>query len=160
MQLNFETEKKTMRITLKTILIAGTLFGFGVMQAQQATELAKHPQETLKFEVKLEGQDAQKIKSVSLYLAMKAGSVPTDQPGFTNGCRGGNAAPISIGIFRPEITIPDNIANGDYILIVTANADPGSTDYVAGKQFQLHDFHIENPKTFTPPSKIEVKEVH
>ncbi len=149
-----------MRKTLKTLLFAGTLLGLGIGQAQQVSELAKHSGETLKFEVKLEGQDAQKVKSVSLYLGSRNGSIPPEQSGFTNGYRGASFPAISTGIFRPEITIPANLATGDYFLVVTVIADPGSAEYIAGKQFQMHDIHINNSQTFVPPSKIEVKEVH
>jgi hypothetical protein len=149
-----------MKKALKTILLAGTLLGLGIAHAQEAKVLPKHPGETLKFDVKLEGQDVQKVKAVSLYLGARNGPLQTDQSGFTSGSRGANFLAIATGTFRPEITIPDNMATGDYYLVVTAIAEPGSADYVSGKQFQLQDFHIDNPKTFVPPSKIEVKEVH
>jgi len=149
-----------MRKALKTMLITGALLGLGVVQPQTINEIAKHPGQTIKFEVKLEGQDLQKVKSVSLYLGLRSGSIPTDQSGFTNEYRGGNFPASSRGTFRPEITIPYNIASGDYFLVVSAIADSGSADYTAGKEFPLHDFEIDNPKSFTPPSKIAVKEVH
>jgi hypothetical protein len=144
-----------MRKTLKTILLAGTLLSLGIAQAQQATELAKHPGDTLKFEIKFDGPDAGKIKQVFLYLGSVPGRAP-DQPGFDAGFRGNDAQLIGANTFKADITIPDNAATGDYILYVTANANPGGFQYKGGDQFPMHFIHIENPNTFRPPH-IEVK---
>jgi hypothetical protein len=49
------------------------------------------------------------------------------------------------------MTIPTNIATGDYYLSFTARADEGSVSYSDGQEFNVPAVHIENPKTFTPP---------
>jgi hypothetical protein len=135
-----------------TLLLACSL-----SDAQEVKELARHPGDVLKFEVKFDGPDASKVKHISLYLALQGGSPPSNQPGFTNGFRGASASSSEPNIFRPEIRISENAATGDYFLMVSAAAEPGDAEYKTGEQFQMHLFHIENPKSFNAP-KITVKE--
>ena len=55
-----------------------------------------------------------------------------------------------------ELTIPDNIATGDYRLqMVAARADEGSATY-SEQDYSVPIIHVENPRTFTPPG-IAVK---
>lgn len=142
---------------LTPVSIAFTiLLACGLSQAQEAKELARHPGDTIKFEVKFDGPDAAKIRTVSLYL-QRRGPAPANQAGFDGGFRG-KSFPAIADAFHPEITIPDNAMTGDYFLSVSAAADTGNVPYTAGEQFQMHNFRIENPKTLTPP-KITIKEL-
>lgn len=152
-----ETERPRMSRTKAAFcLVLTIILSLNFSQAQEP--LPVHPGYTIKLDVKFDGPDANKIKTVSLYLGPKAGStVPTDQRGFTNGFRAPSVQSID-GVFHPELTIPPDFANGDYVLTITAIAQIGSVDYTAGDQFQLHDFHVQNKSTLVAP-KINVKEL-
>jgi|ERR1700722_3121180 len=138
-------------------IFVAVLLSFGTMQAQGPLPI--HPGYTIKLKVKFDGPDASKIKNVSLYIGSKTGTLPHDQPNFTNGWRGGNFPPVASATFEPELTIPPNLASGDYVLTVTASAEIGSADYKAGEQFSLRDYRVENSTTLIPP-KITVEERH
>lgn len=146
------------RLVLRLSIVAFLVIG--LLHAQQAKELPRHPGEVLRFEVKFEGPDTAKVRTVSLGLqATPTTTKPSNQSGFISGFSSEKSVEASSpGIFRPEIKIPDNAMSGDYYLIVSAQADTGNVGYEAGKQFQLHLFHIENTRTFTPPT-ITVKEL-
>lgn len=142
-------------------LAFAVLLACSLSQAQ-VKELPLHPNDVRKFEVTFSGPDAEKIDSVCLQLRATT-EAPANQVGFTTviPCMAW-LPPVPVGaprIFHPEIRIPENAATGDYNLEVISRvvADAGGTTYTAGKQFQLHSFHVENPRTFTPP-KITVKE--
>jgi hypothetical protein len=119
------------------------------VSAQQITEF-RQPGDVLRVEVKCDGPDAAKIKSVSLYLGM-VGEAPKDQAGFDASFSGDRVNAVSPNTFIAEARIPNNIASGDYLLFVNAQAETGSTQYAAGRQFQMPPFHIRNPRTFVPP---------
>ena len=148
-----------MRKILKTILLAGTLLVLGIAQAQQVAELAKHPGDVLKFNITFSGPDAVKVKQVGVVIRLNGGISP-NQVGFQPVQQTQYVQKTSTGVFMTEIKIDDTLASGEYHLEVIAAPDiTGSTTYVAGREFQLHTFHIDNPRTFSPP-KIDVQEVH
>src|ERR1700690_1692341 len=77
----------------------------GISQAQ-VTELAKHPGDVIKFEIKFDGPNADKVKTVTASLGMKNGP-PKDQAGFNNGF--GTAHPFQPSTpktFVIEMTVP------------------------------------------------------
>jgi hypothetical protein len=119
-------------------------------QAQGAHALPRHPGDVIKFEIKFDGPNADRIKTVNAGLGMRVGP-PKDQAGFTNGFGGRSNSPSSPNTFVVEMTVPDNIATGDYFLNVGANATEGSANYSDGQEFNVPAVHIENPKTFMPP---------
>jgi hypothetical protein len=143
-----------MRKTLKTILLAGTLLGLGIADAQQAKELTLSGNDVLRVEVKFNGPNADKVTSVYLAIASTDPALP-DQPGFGNGFNGSEAKAVTPMIFKPEIKIPESAVDGDYKLSVIAIAGPFRPSYEAGKDFKYPVIHIKN-QTFTRPS-IEVK---
>jgi hypothetical protein len=134
------------------------LLACGLSQAQDARVLPKHPGDTIKFEVRFEGPNADKIKTIGAGLNTRVGA-PKDQSGFsTSFGTQQRISPSSPNTFRFELTIPNNIANGDYFLNIGADATEGSAAYQDGQEFNLPPIHIENPKTFVPPA-ITVKEL-
>jgi hypothetical protein len=137
--------------------IVGVLLSLSTMQAQEAKVLPRHPGDVIKFEIKFDGPNADKIKSVDAGLGIK-GPIPKDQSGFRGGTGANSGPPVSADAFRVEIKIPDNIATGDYVLGIGANAAEGSAGYQDGQDFHVAPFRIENPRTFVPPS-ITVREL-
>jgi hypothetical protein len=133
------------------------LLACSLSKAQDARVLPKHPGDTIKFEVKFDGPTADKIKTIGAGLNTRMGA-PKDQSGFTTSFGANNISPSSPNSFRLEMTVPNNIATGDYFLNIGARADEGSAGYQDGQEFKLPPIHIENPRTFTPPA-ITVKEL-
>jgi len=150
-----------MKNKLKLILFAGILLSLGIAQAQQATELAKHPGDALKLAITFSGPDADKVQRVLASIGRTGPNPqPPNQQGFQTSIDSGWVTnQTSTRTFVIEIKIPANVMSGSYRLLIDTNATIGGAEYVAGKDFQLPDIHIENPNTFTPP-KIEVKELH
>jgi hypothetical protein len=149
MQLNFEMEKRTMRTILKIVLVAATLLSLG--NAQEAHPLPRHPGDVIKYRIVFDGPNADKIKTVT--AQMVTNSIPKDQAGFTNGFGTDRQfTPSSPKTFDIEMTIPKNIATGDYRLQrIDARADEGSAMY-ADQDYSVPIIHVENPRTFTPPT--------
>ncbi|MFZ0773515.1 MAG: hypothetical protein WCA49_08560 [Candidatus Sulfotelmatobacter sp.] len=132
-------------------LVLAVLFGLSPAQAQEAKPLPRHPGDVIKYEIKFDGPNADKIKTVSASLGMRVGP-PKDQAGFNNGFgTQGSTRPSAPNTFIVEMTVPDNAATGDYYLNVGASATAGSAGYSDGQEFNTPPIHIENPKTFTPP---------
>ena len=141
-----------------TVFVIAAVLGLTAARSQEARELPLHPGNTLKFDIKFDGPDAAKVKTVRVYLAWKMGDIHPDQPGFQQGLNGTESGPTGPNSFRPEITLPDNIASGEYTLFVVANFNPGTVQYKAGDQFQLHSYRVENPRSVVAP-KISVQEL-
>lgn len=128
------------------------LIACNAVSAQQVTEF-RQPGDVLRFEIKFDGPDATKVRTVSLYFGF-IGQPPKDQPGFDAGFPGDRVGPTSPNTYILEAKIPTNVASGDYKLFVNAQAETGSTQYEAGNQFQMPPFHIKNSRSFVPPAII------
>src|ERR1035438_855702 len=115
------------------IVFAGVLLSLSVAKSQEATVLPVHPGDTLKYEVRFDGVDADKIKRVQIYITTNAG-IPADQVTFSNGTPGDPVAPVAPNTFRPDVRIPDNLVTGDYLLYINAFFDPGNIQYASGNQ--------------------------
>lgn len=128
-------------------------------QAQEASTLARHPGETVKYQISFSGENADRIKAV--YATLSTGqAAPKDQVGFQNNfATNGQIPPTSPRTFVVEMKIPDNAASGDYHLYVTAYANEGSANYADRQEFTIPPIHVENPKKFSPPS-ITVSPLH
>jgi len=134
-----------------TSIVFAVLLALGFSQAQEARPLPRHPGDVIKYEIKFDGPNADRIKTVSASLGMKVGP-PKDQAGFNNGFGTSHAfTPSSPNTFVVEMTVPDNAATGDYFLNVGASAAEGSANYSDGQEFNVPPIRVENPKTFTPP---------
>jgi hypothetical protein len=84
---------------------------------------------------------------------MNTSQIPKDQAGFTGQFNtAGRVQASSPRTFVVEMKIPDNAATGEYRLFVDAAADEGSAGYSDGQEFNTPAIHVENPRTFTPPS--------
>jgi len=143
----YKTARAVVTFTITTIL------GLCIAQAQEAKPQPLHPGDVLKFEILFSGPDADRINSSYLGLGLTGQRKP-DQVGFNTGF-GGGATKVAPRTFHVEAKIPDNIATGDYVVNrVDGNADIGANTYNSG--FGTFTYHIENPKTFTPPS-VSVK---
>jgi hypothetical protein len=133
------------------IAMASTAFA----QAPEVTELPVHPGDTLRYEVKFDGVDADRIKRVQLSISTNA-AIPTDQITFTNGLNGDPVGPVAPDTFRPEIKIADNLVSGEYTLYINVYLDPGNYQYASGKEFQVKPIHIVNTRKLFAP-RITVK---
>jgi hypothetical protein len=125
-------------------------------QAQEAHEKPLKPGDKIRFEVKLNGPDADKVTAVSLNFAIQGQPSP-DQAGFSTGFGASASTPASPGVFNVEVVVGDD-ASGTYRL----NQASAGTPY-AGHSYNTADFGdftvvVENPKTFTPP-KITIKKL-
>jgi hypothetical protein len=143
--------------TLKTILLAGTLAGLGIAQAQS---VKRHPGDVLHYKVGLEGGDIAGITSARLNFWTGTQN-PQNQQGFTNGFSGACTKSSTVSpVLDCSATIPDNVWNGDYTITwVELTSNSGFT-----KRYN-EDFHvpivpIENPKSVNFPTKITVIEQH
>lgn len=150
------TVLQPMKSVLLAVLLACMACSF--LQAQEAKLLPKHPGDVIKYEIKFDGPNADRIKTV--YARMNTRQVPPDQAGFTGQFDTRGPVPSSSPkAFIVEMKIPDNAATGDYRLSLNATADEGSADYADGQEFDIPAIRVENPRKFTPPS-ITVKEQH
>jgi hypothetical protein len=128
------------------------------ISAQQVTDF-RQPGDVIRLEIKFDGTDAAKIKQVMISFGKQGSGPSADQVGF-NTSFGNNegwvpqSAPLT---FHVEATVPANIASGDYILSVNAQAENGRTSYTSGDQFQLPTFHIRNDRKFTAPKIFVTK---
>jgi hypothetical protein len=132
-------------------LVITVLLSLSFVQAQEAKPLARHPGDVIQFQVKFSGPNADKIKGVQGGLDLN-GSIPKDQAGFRNGFGVDKLSNPSPNTFVIGLTVPSDIATGDYTLSLTASAVEGSAAYVNGTDYNVPLIHIENPKKFTPPS--------
>jgi hypothetical protein len=139
----------------KFLIVA--LLSSAFAQAQEAHPLPRHPGDIIKFEIKFDGLNAGRIKSLNAGLSLRA-PVAKDQAGFRTGFGAGAGSPSSPDTFRLEFTVPDNAATGDYYLNFSAIATEGSGDYSDGQEFNLSPIRVENSKTFTPPG-VTVKQL-
>jgi hypothetical protein len=137
------------------LLIVG-LLSLALVRAQEAKPLARHPGNVIKYQIKFDGPNADKINHVHGWLSSRV-PVPKEQAGFINGF-GVDGHMSSPKTFDLELKVPENIANGDYSLNFSASADEGSGNYTDGQEFNVPSIRIENPKTFVPPS-VTVKEL-
>jgi hypothetical protein len=148
-----------MRTILKTVLIAGTLLTLGIANAQQSQvqpSVKRHPGEHISYTVTLADGDISKITGVSVHLVTNAPELPNQpgaQPQFGGQCKK-SADPK---IWNCDVLIPDGIRDGDYKLSQVSLGTPN-----LGRSY-TEDFHvpmvpIQNPSTFTPPSKVTVTE--
>jgi hypothetical protein len=138
-----------MSSTLCKLLVALAL-SVPLLQAQVAAPLARHPGDVIKYRIMFDGPNADKITRLSASLGID-GPVPKDQAGFSNNFNANTNAPVSPKTFDVELKVPDNIANGDYVLSIQASASEGYGNYRNGQEFTVPPVHIENPKKFTPP---------
>jgi hypothetical protein len=143
---------KTINVKLVTLgIVLAILSTLSLAQAPEAHPLPRHPGDVIKYDIKFAGPNAEKIKSVNAALNLQT-SMPKDQAGFNAGFGATSFQPSAPDTFHVELTVPDNIASGDYTLFFGARAAEGSANYSNGTDFQVPIVHIENPKTFTPPS--------
>ena len=119
----------------RTTAIAA-LLGGSLLAAQEVTEF-KRPGDVIRLEIKFDGPDAPKVKTVSLYLGTNANPA-NNQAGFANWFQTGEFGPSSPNTFDVDAKIPNNVATGDYILSVNAQAETGRTTYAAGKIGRAH----------------------
>jgi hypothetical protein len=126
-------------------------------QPSEVTEFRK-PGDALHFEVKFNGPDADKIRSVSIDFNVTGNKPTADQTGFQRSFGGPTFTASSPRTFVVEAKIPETACSGDYRVYVNVQSDSGSFQYVSGEQFQMPLIHIRNDRTFTAP-QITVTEL-
>jgi len=143
---------------LKFLILS--LLSFAFAQAQEAKPLARHPGDVIKYEIKFDGPNADKIKTVNASIGLTTPQAKDQIVGFSTGFGTPRpVAPSSPNTFVVEMTIPSTVATGDYVLAnISANVDQGSIDYNNGQDFKVPPIRIENSKTFVSPS-VSVKPI-
>jgi len=120
------------QVVKHTFGIALVVFlALGLSQAQEAKVLPKQPGDVIRFEIKFDGPNAARIKTVDAALRTNL-VAPRDQTGFTT----------SFGTDRGYLP---------------SAPTEGSASYSDRNEFTIPPLHVENPKKFTPPS-ITVQE--
>jgi hypothetical protein len=124
------------------------------LAAQQVTAVSdfRKPGDSIRLEIKFDGQDASKIKRVSASFNILDGAAPINQKGFGTSFGGDAAVETAPHTYVVEVKVPNSAATGDYFAYINVQAEDGGTQYVAGQQFQLHPFHIKNDRSFVPPA--------
>ncbi len=117
--------------------------------------LKRHPGEHLHYNVRVADGDIDKITGVNVHLKTNA-SAPPNQAG-TSQFGGQCQKSPDPKIWTCDVVIPSGVIDGDYQLF---QVGLGTPDF--GKSY-TEDFHvpivpIQNPNTFTPPSKVTVTE--
>lgn len=150
-----------MAISIKNVakLLATIVVSLNVLHAQELSEQPRHPGQVIKFEIKFEGADADKVKQVYIGLTL-LGSVQPNQEGFKPNFNAGKWFTTTVPkVFQAEITIPEDVASGEYKLNIQGQAEAGNAQYASGESFKLTPIRIANPRTFTKP-EISVHEQH
>lgn len=126
-------------------------------RAQQPQQLSvkRHPSEHLHYQVTLADGDIGKISAVSVHLKTSATPRP-DQQGtteFGSQCQKANDPKT----WTCDVVIPSGIIDGDYQLFQVGVSTPiFGTSYT--EDFGVPVVPIENRDTFTPPTKVTVKQ--
>ncbi|MGB8523251.1 MAG: hypothetical protein WCD43_09805 [Candidatus Acidiferrales bacterium] len=137
------------------MILFSTLPARAQQQQPQQLSVKRHPNEHLHYQVTVADGDIGKITGVSVHLKTSATPRP-DQQGTTE--FGGNCQKTNDPkTWTCDVVIPTGIIDGDYQLFQVGVSTP-----VFGTSY-TEDFHvpvvpIENPDTFTPPSKVTVKQ--
>ena len=132
-------------------LIIGLLSSAFVRAQETPKPLPRHPGDVVKYEIKFDGSNAEKIKTVSTRMYLD-GTIQKDQSGFTPQFNTpGQVQPIAPTTFIVEMKVPPDIATGEYRLYVNAYATEGSVQYSDMQDSNVPAIRIENPAMFTPP---------
>lgn len=133
-------------------LLGAILLSAPLMPAQGVKPAVRHPGDFIRYEIKFNGSDGNKIKSVGLVLHARS-TMSEDQSGFSYVFDGEEAQSSGLGIFRQELKIPDDAATGEYYLAVKATVvtGAGKVTYIDGMDFNVAPIHIENQRRFLPP---------
>jgi hypothetical protein len=114
----------------------------------------RHPGEHLHYTVTLADGDIGKVTGVQVSLKTSA-PMTAEQPNAISEFGGQCQKSSDPKVWTCDLTIPTNMRDGDYQLY---HVNVGTPDF--GKAYD-EDFHvpivpIQNPNTFTPPSKVTV----
>jgi len=141
--------------TLKFLLIF--LLSAVFVQAQEVQQLPKHPGDVIKFSIKFDGVDANKITAV--YPRLWTNSQPqVEQAGFVNAFNSSDFRLISPGNFEIQLTIPENAVSGEYVLNMDVRAGTLQLSYSDGQQYHMRPIRVENERKFVQPG-VQVAEL-
>jgi hypothetical protein len=134
-------------ITITTILSA-----LSFSQAQEAKPLPRHPGNVIKYQIKFDGPNADKVKRVNAVLELRV-AVKKDQAGFDPqfSSKPEWIDPSPSGTFLVEMTVPPRAATGEYHLRITAQLDHTNLGYTDGQDFNI-TVNVVNPATFDAPT--------
>lgn len=121
--------------------------------AGQDAVVKRHPGDHLHYTVTLADGDINKIVAVNVGLQTTAQPRPDQEGGSSFGAQCQKSSDPKI--WTCDVVIPTGTIDGDYRL---SRVGVGTPDF--GKSY-TEDFHlpvvpIQNPNTFTPPSKVVV----
>ena len=141
---------------MKTVGNLLVVIALTILPLYGQSSVKRHPGEHLHYNVALADGDIGKITGVNVHLRTNA-TPPPNQPGAARQFGGNCQKSVDPKIWTCDVLIPLQAVSGDYQLF---NIGVGTPDF--GKSYE-EDFHvplvpIENPNTFTPPSKVTVTE--
>jgi hypothetical protein len=140
--------------TLGNLLVVVALT---ILPIQAQTAVKRHPGDHLHYDVTVADGDIAKITRVVVNLKTSAPVVRPDQidpsTQFGSGCQ----KTTDPRIWTCDVPIPQNVASGDYQVYSVVVASPEFAKGY-GEGFHVPTVPIENPNTFTPPSKVTVTE--
>jgi hypothetical protein len=144
-----------MKIT-GTLLIGAILTVCPLFAQQAQPSIKRHPGDHLHYSVILADGDIGKITAVSVVLRTSAPD-RSSQPGAGGQFGGQCQKSTDPKIWTCDVVIPDGTRDGDYQLY---RVNMGTREFGTNHD---EDFHvplvpIQNPNTFTPPSKVTVTE--
>lgn len=140
---------------LGTLLIGAAIAALP-LYAQQPPQPAvkRHPGEHLHYNVKLPDGSIDKVTNVSINLNTSTPAGPT-QPGAGGELGAQCQKTPDPKLWTCDVLITTGIRDGDYrVYHVGVSSDVFGKDY--NDDFHLPIVPIENPRTFTPPSKVDV----
>lgn len=140
-------------------LLLVCLFVCCSLSAQEAASIQpKEPDKPFTLEIKFDGPDAAKIKSISIWAVAK--NVPDNQAGFPSRVGLGSCEPKSPGLFEAQLQFGSNAPSSEYNLEIHAYGNPGEKVYLETQDFKIvPPLRAKNNATFIPP-KISVQEKH
>ena len=138
--------------TAKALLI-GAVVVLPLCGAQVVPSVKRHPGDHLHYKVTIGDGDISKITGVQVHLKTDATPRPDQQGGKQFG---GNCQQTpDPKVWTCDVEIPPDIIDGDYRLF---QVNTGTHEFGAAiaQEFPVPVVPIQNPNTFTPPSKVNV----
>jgi hypothetical protein len=131
-----------------------------VYSQQAQPSVKRHPGQHLHYDITLADGDIEKVSTVSIALTRASTPpVPANQPNAVSQIGGDCAKSSDPKVWNCDVEIKQNVADGDYELFQVWVTHQGPKNVNFGKSYG--DFHlpvvsIQNPETFTPPSRVTV----
>jgi hypothetical protein len=148
---------------MKTIGVLLAVFALGSLPLygqQVQPSVKRHPGEHVHYRVTLADGDIEKVSGVSIVLTRSSTQpAPLNQPNAQTQFGGDCKKSSDPKVWDCDAEIKQTVTDGDYELFQVWVVHQGRDNVNFGKSYG--DFHlpvvpIQNPNTFTPPSKVTV----